>query len=152
MEALTNRHRGKKEIVDELRSTVKERIDRGEIMETGDESYEPASTRVEKDFAGGILNEKHLERVLAKNDNTYVRFALVKVSGFQSEETSKMVRNGIGKAIVSLSWKAGLTIAMAVKLQTHIGRVKRGSLLRGDANRNYPLTADEMDWYLESFL
>jgi hypothetical protein len=76
MEALTNRHRGKKEIVDELRSTVKERIDHGEIMETGDESYEPASTRVEKDFAGGILNEKHLERVLAENDNTYVRLRL----------------------------------------------------------------------------
>ena len=81
-----------------------------------------------------------------------MRFALAKLSGIQSEDASKMIGTGIGKAIVSLSWKAGLTMAMAIKLQTQIGRVKRGSLMRGDASGNYPLTAAEMDWYLESFL
>jgi len=152
METLINRHRGQKELVDELRSTVKDRIDRGETMETEEDTYEPASVRVEKDFAAGILNEEHLQKALAEDDNTYVRFALAKLSGFQSEDASKMISTGIGKAIVSLSWKAGLTMKTAVKLQTQIGRVKRGSVLQGDANGNYPLTADEMDWYLESFL
>lgn len=156
MELLIMRHSERKEIVDELRATVKQRIDRGETMEVGDEAredtFEPASTRVEKDFAEGILNEERLERALAEDDNTYIRFALGKLSGFAFEDASKMISTGIGKAIVSLSWKAGLSMKMAEKLQIKIGRIKRGSMLRADAQGRYPITADEMDWYLESFL
>jgi uncharacterized protein (DUF2336 family) len=156
MEALIKRHRGQKELVDELRTTVKKRIDRGETMETDaaqeEDVYEPASIRVEKDFAAGLLNEERLEAALKENDNTYVRFALGKLSGFETEDASKMINTGLGKAVVSLSWKAGLSMNMAVKLQTQIARIKRGSILRADSDGRYPITEDEMDWYLESFL
>jgi uncharacterized protein (DUF2336 family) len=156
MEALIYRHRERKEVVDELRATVKSRIDRGEILETEaaheEDVYEPASIRVEKDFAAGLLNEEKLEKALKENDNTYVRFALGKLSGFETEDASKMINTGLGKAIVSLSWKAGLSMGMAVKLQTQIARIKRGSLMTAEADGKYPITEDEMDWYLESFL
>ncbi|MBL6931475.1 MAG: DUF2336 domain-containing protein [Rhodospirillales bacterium] len=156
MEALMKRHSEQKELVDELRATVKERIDRGETLDTEapfeDDSYEPASIRVEKDFAAGLLNEERLDQALKDNDNTYVRFALGKLSGFETEDASKMINTGLGKAIVSLSWKSGLSMGMAVKLQTQIARIKRGSLLTADADGRYPITEDEMDWYLESFL
>ncbi len=156
MESLIRRHSEQKELVDELRNTVKERINRGEAMdadiEVEDDDYEPASIRVERDFADGLLNEERLEKALEENDNTYVRFALGKLSGFETEDASKMINTGLGKAIVSLSWKAGLSMAMAVKLQTQIARVKKGSLLTADPDGAYPITEDEMDWYLESFL
>ncbi len=156
MEILIKRHSERKEVVEELRATVKERIDRGETMdgglETEEDAYEPASVRVEKDFAAGTLTEERMARALQEDDNTYVRFALGKLSGFDIEDASKMISTGLGKAIVSLSWKAGLSMAMAEKLQVQIGRVKRGSMLRADVEGRYPITADEMDWYLESFL
>ncbi len=156
MESLIKRHRGQKELVDELRTTVKERIDRGEAMNSEitkeEDVYEPASVRVEKDFAAGTLTEKRLEQALKENDNTYVRFALGKLSGFETGDASKMINTGLGKAIVSLCWKSGLSMNMAVKLQTQIARVKPGSLMRGDADGHFPITEDEMDWYLESFL
>jgi len=156
MEILMKRHSERKEVVDELRATVKERIDRGETMngglETEEDVYEPASIRVEKDFTAGILTEERLERALQEEDNTYVRFALGKLSGFNIEDASKMISTGLGKAIVSLCWKAGLSMAMAEKLQVQIGRVKRGGMLKADVEGRYPITADEMDWYLESFL
>ena len=156
MELLIARHQGQKKIVDSLRATVKERIDRGEIMETEqdqeEEDYEPASVRVERDFAAGLLNEKRLEQALNEEDNTYVRFALGKLSDFGTEDASKMINTGLAKAVVSLSWKAGLSMALAEKLQTHIGRVKPGDMLKADDDGNYPLPDDEMDWYLESFL
>ncbi len=41
---------------------------------------------------------------------------------------------------------------MAVRLQTRIARVKRGNLPTADEGGRYPITEDEMDWYLESFL
>ena len=93
-----------------------------------------------------------MERALQEDDNTYVRFALGKLSGFNIEDASKMISTGLGKAIASLCWKAGLSMAMAEKLQIQIGRVKRGGMLKADVEGRYPITADEMDWYLESFL
>jgi hypothetical protein len=156
MELLIKRHSERKEVVDGLRATVKERIDRGETMDGGvdeaEDVYEPASIRVEKDFEAGLLNEERIEQALQEGDNTYIRFALGKMSGFPFEDASKMISTGLAKAVVSLSWKAGLSMKMAEKLQSHIGRVKRGSMLRADVSGAYPITADEMDWYLESFL
>ncbi|NQU55647.1 MAG: DUF2336 domain-containing protein, partial [Rhodospirillales bacterium] len=156
MELLIRRHSERKEIVDALRITVKERIDRGETMDSEvqaeEDVYEPASVRVEKDFEAGLLTEQRLQSALEEGDNTYVRFALGKMSGFSFEDASKMIGTGIAKAVVSLSWKAGLSMDMAEKLQLQIGRVKRGGMLRADVGGNYPITADEMDWYLESFL
>lgn len=156
MELLIKRHSERRQVVASLRATVKERIDRGETMDghvqAAEDIFEPASTRVEKDFAAGLLDEKRLASALKEGDNAYVRFALGKLSGFAFEDAAKMISTGIGKAVVSLSWKAGLSMAMAEKLQVQIGRVKRGSVLRGDVEGNYPITADEMDWYLESFL
>lgn len=155
MEALINRHRDQKELVDELRATVKDRIDKGESLETEvteEEVYEPASIRVEKDFAEGKLNEERIELALQENDNTYVRFALGKLSGFETEDASKMINTGLAKAIVSLSWKAGLSMNMALKLQKQIARIKPGGQMKPEPDGRYPITEDEMDWYLESFL
>jgi len=156
MELLIKRHSERKEVVDKLRVTVKERIDRGETMDDAiqaeEDVYEPADIRVEKDFDAGLLNERRLEKALEEGDNVYIRYALGKLSGFSFEDASKMISTGIGKAVVSLSWKAGLSMALAEKLQLQVGRVKRGGMLRADDEGNYPITADEMDWYLESFL
>ncbi|MBT3306963.1 MAG: DUF2336 domain-containing protein, partial [Alphaproteobacteria bacterium] len=78
MELLMKRHSERKEVVEDLRATVKERIDRGETMEGGvdaaEDVYEPASIRVEKDFAAGVLNEERIEQALEEGDNTYIRF------------------------------------------------------------------------------
>jgi hypothetical protein len=156
MELLIKRHSERKQVVADLRATVKQRIDRGETMDDNvqapEDIFEPASVRAEKDFAAGLLDEKRLTSALEEGDNTYVRFGLSKLSGFAFEDASKMIGTGTAKAIVSLSWKAGLSMTMAEKLQIQIGRVKRGSMLKADADGNYPITADEMDWYLESFL
>lgn len=152
METLIRRHRDQEDLVEELRATVKERIDQGEIMEGEGELYEPASLRVEHDMKAGVLNERRLEKALEEDDNAYIRFALARLSGLETEDASRMINTGLGKAIVTLSWKAGLSMAMAEQLQTHIGRVKRSSKLFAGADGRYPLTEDEMDWYLESFL
>ncbi len=51
----------------------------------------------------------------------------------------------------ALLWVTGY-ISGAVRLQTRIARVKRGNLPTADEGGRYPITEDEMDWYLESFL
>lgn len=153
MEALIRRHEDQEDLVEELRATVKERIEQGESLELAEEeAYEPATVRVEKDFEAGVLDERRLERALEEHDNAYVRFALARLSGLQTEDAAKMINTGLGKAIVTLSWKAGLSMAMAETLQAQLGRVKPAHRLRAEPDGRYPLTEDEMDWYLESFL
>jgi len=156
MENLIRHHRDQKELVDELRTVVSQRIENSDLPEPEgaptDDGYLLASDRVEKDFEAGRLHEERLHRALEEDDKTYVRYALSKLSGYEIGTASKMLNTSNAKAIVALSWKAGLSMAMAEMLQLKIGRIKQNQVQRADKGGGYPMTEDEMEWYLESFI
>ena len=59
--------------------------------------------------------------------------------------------SGCGKSVTALAWKAGLTMEMAVNLQKTIGRIKPDKVLEAGADGGYPLSEDDIEWYMESF-
>ena len=156
METLIRRHQNQKELVDELRVVVSQRIESGDLPESEDaptdDGYLLTSDRIEKDFEAGRLDEERLRRALDEDDKTYVRYALSKLSGYDIGTASKMLNTLNAKAIVALSWKAGLSMAMAEILQLKIGRIKSKLVQRAEKRGGYPMTEDDMEWYLESFL
>jgi hypothetical protein len=53
------------------------------------------------------------------------------------------------KGLVSLIWRAGLTMRCAGMLQTLLLRLPPEAVLRPDANGGFPLTPEEMHWQVD---
>ena len=54
-----------------------------------------------------------------------------------------------GKALVALAWKAGFSMALAVRLQTQLAGIPPSGVLAEVEGRDWPLSQDEMDWQIE---
>ena len=52
------------------------------------------------------------------------------------------------KGIVSLAWKAGLTVQTAVVLQVALAHLPPDMTLRPERDGSFPMTDDEMRWQL----
>jgi hypothetical protein len=50
---------------------------------------------------------------------------------------------------VSLVWKAGFTMRVAVAMQTLLARLAPDAVLTGGAGGAFPLAVEEMRWQLE---
>ena len=150
MEALIQRHSVQKDLVENLRKTVRERIERGDLVEAV-EDYVPALARVKEDMEQGLLDEARLGEALAGDEISYFRYALVEMSGLPHETVSKMLNTGSSKAITALIWKSGLSMTLAEEVQVRIGHLPPKQVLRARHDGSYPLGEDDMDWYLESF-
>jgi uncharacterized protein (DUF2336 family) len=151
METLIERNSGQKDVVDKLRKTVRGRIENGELAGEEEVVVEPAIERAEADFKKGKLDEKCVDKALGDRDNAYVRYALALLSELPQDTVSKMLNTGSSKAITALVWKTGLSMGMAVKIQQQIGRLTGSKILKPTADGKYPLSQDDLDWYLESF-
>ena len=53
------------------------------------------------------------------------------------------------KGLVSLVWKAGFTMRVAVALQTLLAHLAPDAVLTGGSSGNFPLAVEEMRWQLE---
>jgi len=152
METLIERNKGQKSLVDELRKKVRQRIEKGDLpVDEARESMEPAMERATKDFGAGKLTEKRILQAVKEGDTAYIRYGLNLLADLPVETVSKMLNMGSAKAITSLSWKAGLSMEAALLLQQKVGRLTSSNLLKPGPGGSYPLSEDDMDWYLESF-
>ena len=57
-----------------------------------------------------------------------------------------------GKTITALTWKAGLNMRTAMKIQRQIAKVPPSKMINARDGVDYSLTEDEMSWYLEFFM
>jgi len=151
MERLIEKNSKQKDLVEQLRKTVRERIENGELSEDDDDGIVPAVDRAEADHKQGKLNEEKIDSALGEGDNAYVRYALILLTGLPKETVGKMLNTGSSKAITALVWKAGLSMAMAVQIQQKIGRLSGKKVLQPTSDGGFPLTKDDLDWYMESF-
>ena len=53
------------------------------------------------------------------------------------------------KGLVSLSWKAGLSMRVAVALQTLVARLQPDAVLQPRVGGAFPMSVQEMRWQLE---
>ena len=173
MEALISRNQQSREHVDGLRKAVRERIERGDVpglekvlnapqnasQNAPSEEPEPPAKpggdpmvqRVKKDREAGQLTEAHLARQLEKGDLDYVKAALIELSELPSRTVNQMLGTRTAKAMLAISWKAGLSIKMAVRLQVELAKVNSGDVMRAGADGGYPMSEADLDWYVESF-
>ncbi len=102
-------------------------------------------------FADGMLDEKAIDTALSKGDRSFVISALALKSGESSQIIQKVVSMASAKGIVSLAWKAGLSMTLAVQLQLRLARVAPDGVLKAAKGKAYPMSEDDMEFQLEFF-
>ena len=65
--------------------------------------------------------------------------------------TRRMMDSNTGKPITSLAWHANLGMRTAMALQKHHARIPARSMLNARGGIDYPLSHEEMGWYVEYF-
>lgn len=138
------------EIEEDLRQNVRERIERGELENT-EPAREPADERAKKLHDAGRLDEEAIEVAIDGNDVAFVRHALQFMTGLPPDTVSKMLKSNSGKAVVALAWKAGLSMSMAESVQRRVARIQPKSMLTDPGTGDYPMSEQDMDWYLSYF-
>jgi hypothetical protein len=68
-----------------------------------------------------------------------------------SKAVNQMLGTKTAKAMLAISWKAGLSMKMAVRLQLELAKVNRNDVMRAGADGGYPMSEADLDWYVESF-
>lgn len=151
-ERLVEKNNVEAEVVDEMRLEVRKRIDSGELLQSDeDKDRSAAQEKAEKLYKQGKLTESLVADAVDLNDRHFVRYALACLSGLPAEVVGKMLGAGSGKAVTALSWKAGLNMRTALKLQRNMGRVRPNSLVRPLGGNRYPLTEADMEWQIEFY-
>jgi uncharacterized protein (DUF2336 family) len=150
LEALIQRNNVQAELVEEVRQAARHRIERGDTTD-GPPEAEPADERAQKMFKAGRLTEAALNEALDKSDNAFVRHGLVLMSGLEKRVVDKMLNTRNAKGVVTLAWKAGLSMKMAHTLQRKIARIPPRSVVQPKPDGGFPLSPDDLNWYIEFF-
>lgn len=124
-------------------------------MEAAERSRErdeggPPGARAKMLFDRGELDDKAVHEASQSGDGEFVETALVLMSGLNKATVGKIIDIASAKGIVSLCWKAELTMATAMLIQKRIAKVSPREV-QGSADGAYPFTDEEMSWQLEFF-
>lgn len=159
LETLIERNDIDPEIVDNLRMSVRLRIDQEDnfdsepnIAESVDTSPAiSASERAEQSFSNGDLNDDSICLAIDEKDYTFVRHALSLMSGLPIRVVAKMLNTGSGKGVATLAWKAGLNMQTAVVLQLNLAKIKHKGLVEPLADGSCPMSEEDLEWYVEYY-
>ncbi len=99
----------------------------------------------------GRLGHAVILKAIYAGDFAFILAALMVRSGLPLEVTRGIFASQNAKGIVSLAWKAGLPMNLALLLQQRMGRVPPEEVLGDQDKTAFPLNEDEMEWQLEFF-
>lgn len=143
------------ETLAEVKSTVAKRI--GHIPENGSSGGQDFLTGdVPMDMAMRLYNARKLdprviEKALGANDHGFVFAALLIRAGVGIEVGRRIFTEKHGKAIMGLSWKAGLSAEMGEQIQKRMGRLAPEEVIEAKADGTYPLSDHDLAWQVEFF-
>ncbi len=154
LQALAERHDLDPDSAQAVASIVRKRLEemdaagpeKSEAKKAVDEAV--AMERAKALLGGGQLDESAVDTALSGGDYALVAAALSLLSGLPINIIHKTVVNQSAKGIVSIVWKAGLSMALAVELQSRLLHLPQARILRSGVG-GFPLSPSEMSWQLE---
>ncbi len=165
LEILAKRQDLDPETIDEVKAIVRKRLDEDAGLsgksgkkkksrkkkKTGKskakELYKEAKTMHE----AGMLGEATIEDSLRAGDNDFIVAALAVLAGVSLSVVEKTISTRSAKGIVSVSWKSGLPMDLALQIQKKLAKIPSKEILYEKSGGAYPLSDEEMDWQLEFF-
>ena len=154
LQALAERHDLDPEAARAVATVVKKRLEemnavgpaKAEARRAADESA--ALLRAKSLHQAGQLDETLIDTALSGGDRAFVMAALAVRAGLPVPLLKKVVETQSAKGIVSVVWKAGLSMHLAEQAQSKLLRLAASRVLTGKGG-NFPLTSDEMEWQLD---
>jgi uncharacterized protein (DUF2336 family) len=101
--------------------------------------------------AAGELDEKTIVKAVDAIDRPFVRAALSVLSRLPLAVVDALIETHSAKAITAMSWRAGLGMATAARLQTFLGRIPPAARLLPRSDGSYPLSVEAMEWHIDFF-
>ncbi|MGY9005164.1 MAG: DUF2336 domain-containing protein, partial [Alphaproteobacteria bacterium] len=143
------------ETVDMVGKAVRERMN-GDGAENQPEPELPtrendARTKVMMLHAEDALDQDAIDEELMGGNRTFVTEALAVLSGLPPAVVLRIVSARSAKAVTALSWKAGLSMRFAIKLQARFANVPMREVLQAKNGLEYPMSEQDMGWQIDLF-
>ena len=136
------------ETTEEISSIFRRRLD---FASDNEDEEEPVEIRLKRAIKEGGLNEDKLSDALGMRDYDFVTGAIAYMAKSDFISVRKIFDMHHPKAIVSLAWKAGLSMRMAFELQKTVGEVQPKEMIYPKDGSDYPLSEEEIKWQLDFF-
>ncbi len=134
------------EMRDEIAKVFRRRMEYANEKESG---VENTNQRIVKYRRQGLLNEETISDALAMRDHDLVKNAIATLASIHPNDVQRIIDLKAPKAIISLAWKAKLSMRMALQLQKDLVKVPHKDLIYPKDGTEYPFDAAEMEWQLE---
>jgi uncharacterized protein (DUF2336 family) len=95
------------------------------------------------------FDEAFVETAADAGQRESIVAALAKMGRTDVEIVRKVLGSGSAKALTALTWRAGLGMRTAFKIQCSIMHLRGGSLLYARGGTAFPLSEDDMRWQLK---
>ena len=102
-------------------------------------------------YEQGALDDEVVQDALDKNQEDFVIKALELSSNLKSESIKRILATQNGQVITSLTWKAGLSMRTAMRLQATLGHVAPHKIVNARGGFDFPMKESEMEWHLSSY-
>ncbi|NNG05871.1 MAG: DUF2336 domain-containing protein [Inquilinus sp.] len=99
----------------------------------------------------GALTEEEIDDAIFAGDRSFVIAALAALTGIPRSTVERILEAQSARGVVSLAWKAGLGIRLAMKVQMQIAQIPPKAMVNARDGTQFPLTEKEMEWQLEFF-
>jgi uncharacterized protein (DUF2336 family) len=113
-----------------------------------DEASRLARAQAEALHQAGRLGDNAILEALRRNASKEVTAMLAVKADVPVNVIERACALRSAKGVVSLAWKAGLTVQTAVVLQVALARLPPDAILRPGRDGTFPLSEDEMRWQL----
>ncbi len=130
----------------ELTRAVRRRLNEGDEAGEGD-----GGERARRAFELATLDDELICRELDEGGRDFVRQGLALKAELALSVVARILDSGSGKAVTALTWRAGLSMRTAMRLQSGLARIPPREVVNARDGVDFPLTPDEMDWHLEYF-
>jgi len=149
IKALLNRKDLDPETAKAVREEVSWRLDLAAEDEAAS-GQETAYDKAKRLHAEGNLEPDMVDSALKAGQKEYAIAALAVLGQMTPGAVEQIARSNNPKAIVALSWKAGLAPDSMLLMQKRLGAITPNKVIKAEDGK-YPLSEDEMDWLLEFF-
>jgi len=151
VEHLIERHNLDDDVAHNIRLSSRERILKGDPDVATDNGKSP-NDRARDLFEAGELTEKAVQKAIQARDITLIPPALALLGDLDPEIVKRILMGDSGKAVTALAWKCGLSMETAEMVQLRVANVPAKSVIRLPSDRDFPLSDEDMEWYLAYFL
>ncbi len=149
---LVERNNLEGDVLEGVKQRVRERIQEEENFSGATaETAEIAHAEAAQALVDGRLDDQYVRDAAEDGNRELVVESLALLAKLAPSLVGRIIESKQGKAITSLAWKAGLSMRVALKVQTFIAHVPPHAMIQARDGVDFPLNGQEMEWHLSYF-